>query len=297
MTKHIFDPVAYEKRIRSIASFIKSRLPDYFVPQFALTLGSGLGQVAENITSVCKPIPYAQIPDFIETTVPGHAGNFIAGTISGIPIIGLQGRKHLYEMGMQPNPVMALREVTLPVQIVRALGAHTYVATNAAGGLNSLFQKGDLMIIRSHMGLFYPNALQGPPVMGSQQFVPQNREYNESMRKLLLEVARQTKHTKHVYQGVYAAVPGSSFETSAECQALRMLGVDAVGMSTVPEVMVATSLGMETVGISLITNVIAPDGVNATSHEEVMDSLNEQEANNRIAQIITDFFSLYKNRK
>ncbi|MBI3620372.1 purine-nucleoside phosphorylase [Candidatus Roizmanbacteria bacterium] len=285
---------AYERRITKISAFIKKKLPLGFQPQFALTLGSGgLGDIANSFKLVTDPIPYSQIPRFITTSVEGHKGNFLAGYIAEVPVIGFQGRKHFYELGGQPDLVNSLQEITLPVQVAHQLGARIYFATNAAGALNLRYKPGDIMIISSHFGLFFPNPLQGPVVFNAKRFIPQNNAYGQRLRLLLHKASSKIKMHQHVHEGVYAAVPGPTYEARAESQALRKLGIDAVGMSTVPEIIVATSLGMETIGLSLITNVIASDGTNATSHEEVMRTLSNPKTRKRINRLLETFFHLY----
>jgi purine-nucleoside phosphorylase len=148
------------------------------------------------------------------------------------------------------------------------------------------------MVINSHFDLFFPNPLAGPQVnfMSPSRFQPQHGEYNPNLRQIFHHVAEQTGNKKHVHEGVYAAVTGPTFETSPDCQALRILGINAVGMSTVPEVIVAANIGMETCGFSLITNVIAEDGTNATSHDEVMAALQNPITKSRVSTIIREFF-------
>jgi len=290
-----FDPEAYRKKIDTATLFIRERLPADFFPKVALTLGSGgLGDIAESMEKVAV-IPYGDIPGFFKPTVVGHAGNLIAGYIEGVPIIGYQGRRHYYENGGQPNAVMALKEVVFPVYVARALGAELYVATNAAGGLNSAQKPGDLMVISSHLDIHFPNVLLGPqvPFMNAERFQPQHGQYKEPLRKLLHEAARNVGEAEHIHDGVYAALTGPTFESVADSQALRKEGADAVGMSTVPEIITASNIGMETLGVSLVSNVIAPDGTNATSHEEVTAALQDPATRKRATEVLREFFRLY----
>lgn len=291
----MFDAQEYLTRIDSAASYIKERLPEGFIPKVVLTLGSGgLGDIAGSIDTVAS-IPYEDIPGFFKTTVPGHKGNLIAGYIEGVPVIGYQGRRHYYEEGGQPNQVVALKNVVFPVYVARALGADVYIATNAAGGLNGDYSPGDLMAITSHVDIHFPNALLGPQVdfMDAQRFQPQHGQYNAAFRNMFHTAAQNTGEDAHVHDGVYAALTGPTFESVADSQLLRGEGVDAVGMSTVPEIITASNIGMETVGISLIANVISPDGTNATSHEEVTAALNDPKTRTRVSGILQEFFRLY----
>lgn len=290
------NPKEYVENIHKATTFLRKHFPKDFVPRVALTLGSGgLGSIAEEIQPVFSPIPYETIPGFLKPTAVGHSGLLHAGYLSGVPLLGFQGRTHYYELGDEPSQVSALKRVVFPVYVVRSLGASVYMATNAAGGLNPQYGLGDLMAITSHIGLFFPNVLAGPqiPFMDPMRFQPQNEEYTEHLRTLLLHAAKDLHEETHVHEGVYCALTGPTYETRSECQMLRTIGADAVGMSTVPEIITATNIGMETVGISLITNVIAQDGTNATSHEEVMATLNNAQTKQRFTTLIKEFFTQY----
>ena len=270
-------------------------LPSEFTPLVVLTLGSGgLGDIADAIEQVADPIPYANIPGVKKTTVAVHEGKLLAGYLYGIPVLGLKGRRHFYEEGGEPTTVKTLKNVTFPVYVARALGAEVYFATNAAGGLNPAYNPGDLMIISSHLDLLYPNALAGSQVqfMLPQRFQPQNNQYAQQLRGLLQRAAINVFESRNIHTGVYTCVPGPTYESSADSQALRVLSVDAVGMSTVPEIIVASNLGMETVGFSLISNVIAADGTNKTSHEEVTRALNDPATRARTRDVMREFFRL-----
>lgn len=299
MSTHYFDPRKYIEKIKQACTFIKERLPKGFKPQIALTLGSGgLGEVA-NLIENAATLNYCEIPGFKQTTVEGHSGNLIIGYIERVPVIALQGRYHYYEEGDQPNQVIALKNATFPVYVVTGLGVNLYFATNAAGGLNTKYKPGDLMIIESHIDIFFPNPLLGPHVdfRDAPRFQPQHTEYSPKLCQLLRKAAENTGETKHVHKGVYVALTGPTYETKADSKLLRNLGADAVGMSTVPEIIVATNLGVETCGLSLITNVIAEDGTNATSHQEVMAALQNENTKERVKKIIQEFFKLYYKKK
>ncbi|MBI5019065.1 purine-nucleoside phosphorylase [Candidatus Gottesmanbacteria bacterium] len=290
-----FNAEEYRHRIDHAASFIKERLPKDFVPKAVVTLGSGgLGAIAESMEKVAT-IPYGDIPGFFKPTVVGHAGNLIAGYIEGVPVIGYQGRRHYYEDGGQPNQVVALKDVVFPVYVARALGADLYIATNAAGGLNPAQKPGDLMTITSHIDIYFPNVLLGPQVdfMNAMRFQPQHGQYNKDLRALVNQAAHRVGEGNRVHQGVYAALTGPTFESNADSLLLRKNGADAVGMSTVPEIITASNIGMETLGISLISNVIAADGTNATSHEEVTAALEDPATRKRATSVLHEFFRLY----
>ena len=273
---------AYVTNIQKAATYIKGKFSSSFQPRVALTLGSGLGKLATLIEPVAT-IPYKDIPHFPISTVPGHEGAMIAGYLEGVPMIGLKGRKHYYEVADQPRPMDI---VTFPVHVAASLGCKIYIATNAAGGLNPKFKVGDLMIIKSHIGLFQPNPLLGVHhnFGGNQLFQPQSDEYSPQLRNMFQAL------DPTIRGGIYVGLTGRTYETQAECLMLRKLGADAVGMSTVPEVIVATNRGMATLGVSLISNVIAKDGTNATNHEEVMVVLNSKPMEQKLSRIFRQVF-------
>lgn len=287
-----FDIESYEKQISRTSEFLRKKLPQSFSPFITLTLGSGgFGELSKLIDQVVLSFPYSDIPGFSKTTVVGHEGQLIFGYVKKIPIMILKGRSHYYEIGPNPDQTSSLKTVTFPIYIANRLGSKIYFATNAAGGLNTTYKIGDLMLIKSHISLFVPNPLLGPVVSGSPRFVPQNMQYHKKYRNIFMKNAKALNEFKHVYEGVYCGLTGTTYESQAESIMLRKLGADAVGMSTVPEIIVATSLGMETIGLSLITNVIAKDGTNATSHEEVMKALNNQKIKIRLFKLMNEFFS------
>ncbi len=271
----------YIKDVHEAVSYIQSKIKD-FSPKVALTLGSGLNKLADLIEPVAI-IPYADIPHFPVATVPGHDGKMIVGFLEGVPVLGLKGRKHYYEVAHDPH---AMDIVTFPVHVAASLGCNLYVATNAAGGLNPTYKVGELMAIRSHIGLFQPNPLMDTyhDFGKTDFFQPQNTEYDPTLRTLFKTVDQS------IHEGVYVAVTGRAYETQAECLMLRSLGADAVGMSTVPEVIAATNRGMKTFAVSMITNAIAKDGTNATNHEEVMAVLNSKTTEEKLYHVFREFF-------
>jgi purine-nucleoside phosphorylase len=234
------------------------------IPRLAVILGSGIGSIADSVESPAV-IPFADIPGWPVSTVEGHAGRLIVGTLAGRNAAVLQGRAHFYEG-------YAIDQVTFPVRVLRRLGVDTVIVTNAAGAINPEYNPGDLMLITDHlnlMGLGGTNPLRGPnDERLGPRFPDMNGAYDAGLRSLAAQAAAEAG--LGVREGVYACVAGPSFETPVELRFLRMIGADAVGMSTVPEVIVARHAGMRVLGISVISNRANLDGSTATSHEEVL---------------------------
>ncbi len=249
-------------RARRAAEYVKGRLADR-QPETALVLGSGLGAVAESIVQPVT-IEYSEIPDFPVSTVPGHAGRIVMGELEGQEVMVFQGRFHYYEG-------YSMEDVVLPVRVMALLGVRNLILTNAAGGINTSFEPGDLMCIRDHIKLTGLSPLRGPNI---DEFGPRFNDmsdaYSRELRSIIQEAAARPG-TK-LQQGVYAYMTGPSFESPAEIQMLRTLGADAVGMSTVPEVIVAAHAGIRAAGISTITNMAAGILDQPLSHEEVMET-------------------------
>ncbi len=250
-------------RVREAASALRGRLR--VLPRVGIILGSGLGPLADEVEDPVI-IPYPEIPHFAVSTVPGHSGHLVSGTLDGVPVAVLRGRVHYYEG-------YSLQQVTFPVRTLRRLGAELLVITNAAGGLNPTFRTGDLMVLSDHinlMGLAGQNPLVGPdePELGVR-FLDIADAYDPELRARALELGAEEE--MRVHEGVYAVVAGPSFETRAEVRFLRQIGADAVGMSTAPEVIVARHERMRVLGISVITNVALPtDEEPEVSHEGVL---------------------------
>ena len=253
--------MADREKAVTAAAYIQKRAAQS--PKIGLVLGSGLGVLAEQMTRAVK-IPYRDIPSFPISTVPGHAGQLVLGKLGGNDVVTMQGRFHYYEG-------YALSEVTFPVRVMHELGVETVIVTNAAGGINESFESGDLMLIRDHINFTFRNPLIGrnQPEWGPR-FPDMSEAYDRSLRKLAREVA--SEQGIRLQEGVYAGVTGPSYETPAEIRMLRTLGGDAVGMSTVPEVIVARHMGMRVLGISCITNMAAGVLDQPLSHEEVMET-------------------------
>ncbi len=250
-------------QVMEAAAAIRARSP--LQPEVALILGSGLGDLAGEVRDATA-IPYEEIPHFARSTVPGHAGRLLLGTLADVPVVLMQGRFHFYE-GYSPQVL------TLPVRALGALGARTLFVTNAAGGINPAYRPGDFMLIADHLnlpGLAGANPLVGPnDERFGERFPPLAKAYDAGLRSLAREVAG-TLPDLTLHQGVYAMVTGPSFETGAELRFLGAVGADAVGMSTAPEVVVARHMGMKVLGISLITNTATGAESENINHEEVL---------------------------
>jgi purine-nucleoside phosphorylase len=240
---------------------IRSRIS--IEPRIALVLGSGLGGLADEFKDAVA-IPYEEIPGFVRSTAQGHAGRLVAGTLENVPLLAMQGRFHYYE-GYSPD------EVTFPIRTFKLLGIRTLILTNAAGGINVESKQGSLMVISDHLNLMGVNPLRG---VNEEQFGPRfpdmSAVYSRELQELVAEEARAMGI--EVRRGIYAALSGPSYETPAEIHMFRTLGADAVGMSTVPEAIVARHMGMEVLGISCITNMAAGITDQPIKHEEVMET-------------------------
>jgi purine-nucleoside phosphorylase len=242
------------------------RKKSHYQPQVGLVLGSGLNPLAEAVEGADR-IPYDGIPHFPQPTVEGHLGRLVLGRLEGISVVVMQGRVHFYEG-------YPMQQVVFPVRVMQAMGIQSLIVTNAAGGLNPAFRPGDLMLITDHInliGMAGNNPLFGPndPALGPR-FPDMSQAYDPTLRGLAQEVAQQQDIPLH--QGVYAGLAGPSFETPAEIRFLRLIGADAVGMSTVSEVTVARHAGMRVLGISGISNVALAEPLpgQQASHAEVL---------------------------
>lgn len=231
------------------------------VPEAALILGTGLGGIGKAITVECS-IPYRDIPGFPLSTVESHAGRLLVGTLAGRRVMAMQGRFHRYEG-------YALQQVTFPVRVLRALGATTLIASNACGGMHPLWAPGDLMLISDHINLLGDNPLIGPhDAAFGDRFPDMSAPYDAELRATARQVAAERGIT--LREGVYVAVSGPNLETRAEYRMLRALGADVVGMSTVPEVIVAVQSGMRVLGLSIITDQCLPDALEPANLERII---------------------------
>lgn len=246
------------EEIRQTADYIRARVES--IPTTAIILGTGLGALVDHIENK-KFIPYKEIPNFPISTVAGHSGNLIFGVLGTKPVIAMQGRFHYYE-GYD------MKQVTFPVRVMRELGVDTLYVSNAAGGMNKEFHVGDIMIITDHINLFPENPLRGK---NFEELGPRFPAMTEAYSHELIKIADKIAAEKgiRVMHGVYVGTAGPTFETPAEYEYFRIIGGDAVGMSTVPEVIVANHAGMRVFGVSVITDLGGKDVTEVPSHEEV----------------------------
>lgn len=245
--------------IGAAAGFLGRRLER--VPETAIVLGSGLGRLASRLGDP-REIPYAEIPGFPRTTVVGHEGRLVAGTLGGTPVLAQSGRFHLYE-GHSADTV------ALPVRVMASLGVRTLILTNAAGGIRRTFSRGALMMIADHVNLTFRSPLIGPVLPGEQRFPDMSDPYDAGLRARAREVARARGIA--LEEGVYLQLLGPTYETPAEVRMAERLGADAVGMSTVVEVLAARARGMRCLAFSTITNPAAGITGETLSHAEVME--------------------------
>jgi purine-nucleoside phosphorylase len=253
--------------INSTTKSIRERIGE-FVPETGIILGSGLGALANEIEEQLV-IPYEQIPHFPQSTVKGHSGQLIFGKMGGRKVVAMQGRFHFYEG-------YSMQQITFPVRVMKALGIKHLFVSNAAGGMNPGFRVGELMIINDHINLFPTNPLIGK---NDDALGPRFVDMGEAYSKRLISLAEGAAAANgiEVSQGVYAGLTGPCFETPAEYRYLWRIGADAVGMSTVPEVIVAKHSGLEVFGMSIITDLGVEGHVEKVSHEDVLRVANAQE--------------------
>lgn len=287
--EHLRPKDPYVLQVNEAVAYIRGRIAETstpFQPYATITLGSGLGKLADLVRPIMT-IPYQDIPYFPIPTVKGHEGTLIVGYLEGVPIICFKGRTHFYEVADQPD---SMDRIAFAVQVAASLGTRLYIAANAAGGLHTKYKVGDLMLMSSHIDTFLP----GPYVIPYHNFgenpffQPQNEIYPLRLRQLFRR--GQGKTLLYIHEGSYAALPGRQYEANAVAKMLRKLGVRAVGMSSVPEVIVATNRGLDTFGVSIISNIIKGDGTNATSHTEVTGVLDDCLVRERVTQAFRTFF-------
>lgn len=264
-----------QKEVTNSANYITNKIGEK--PTIGLILGSGLGVLADEIENAVK-IPYGDIPEFPVSTVEGHAGQLVIGNLQGKTVVAMQGRFHYYEG-------YSLDKVTFPVRVMKEIGVQTIIVTNAAGGVNEEYEPGDLMIITDHINNTGVNPLIGPndPHFGVR-FPDMSNTYSKELRQLAKDVANELN--MKLQEGVYVGNTGPTYETPAEIRMFRKLGGDAVGMSTVPEVIVARHAGLEILGISCISNMAAGILDQPLTHDEVMETTEKVKEN---------FLALVKN--
>ena len=269
--------------VQEAAEYVRTRIGE--TPRIGLILGSGLGGIAEVIADK-HVIPYGEIPHFVCSTAPGHKGQFVAGRFGGKPVICMQGRLHFYEGH-------ALSDIIFPVRVMKQLGVTSLIVTNAAGGINTSFQVGDLMLIEDHINFMGTNPLIGPnDASFGPRFCDMTYTYTPALRQAAQEAAQALGLT--LQKGVYLGCTGPSYETPAEIRAFRTLGADAVGMSTVPEVIAASHCGLQVLAFSLITNMAAGILDQPLTEEEVIDIGNRRgsDLQRLITRIVTDCSAL-----
>jgi len=259
-------PSPWHPRVVEATAFVRARTR--LVPQLAIILGSGLGALADAVGRDAT-IPYADIPHFPQSTAAGHAGNLVLGTLEEKPVVVMQGRAHFYEG-------YPLAQVIFPTRVMRELGAGTLLVSNAAGGLNREFAAGDLMVITDHINFMGSNPLIGPNEEAfGPRFPDMARPYDPDLVRLAERAALEERIV--LRRGVYIAVSGPSYETAAELRMLAGLGADAVGMSTVPEVIAARQMGMRVLGLTAITDMATGEVVESVTHEAVLAVARELE--------------------
>lgn len=259
------DPTLRERIDEAVAAIRARSGPE---PEVAIILGTGLGGLADRMEVDCA-IPYEEIPHFPLSTVESHGGRLLLGTLAGKRVVAMQGRFHLYEG-------YTARQVTFPVRVMRALGAETLVVSNACGGMNPFWRPGDLMLITDHVNLLPDHPLTGPndDTLGPR-FPDMSQAYDPALGGLADEVAMERGIT--LRRGVYVAVAGPNLETRAEYRMLRWVGADVVGMSTVPEVIVAVHGGMRVMGVSIITDACLPDALEPVDLSTIIGVANRAE--------------------
>jgi purine-nucleoside phosphorylase len=272
--------MTYFDQVSEAAAFLRTMFGP-FNPRVGIVLGSGLGAVADSLAERVV-VPYAEIPHFPRSTVEGHRGRIVAGLLGGAPVLVMQGRVHFYE-GYTPA------QVTFPMRVLGALGIQSVILTNAAGGIAEGLRQGQLVALADHINLMGWNPLVGPneqrfavrPGAGLR-FTDMTEAYAKRLRALAKEAAAEEGF--ELDEGIYVAVPGPSFETPAEIRAFRALGATLVGMSTVPETIVARHMGIEVLGLSCVTNLAAGLGATPLSHKEVIETGRQVER--RLARLL-----------
>ncbi len=263
-------PELYDQ-VQEAAAAIRARWPGH--PRVGIILGTGLGGLAEDIQTEAA-LTYEEIPHFPRSTVKSHAGRLVCGKLTGASVVAMEGRFHFYEG-------YSLKQITLPVRVFKALGCDTMIVSNASGGMNPQFDKGDLMLIEDHINLMGDNPLIGPndDRLGIR-FPDMCYPYDRDLLALAQRIALDEKIVAH--RGVFVAVPGPNLETRAEYRFLRGIGADAVGMSTVPEVIVGVHSGLRILGISVITDLCLPDALEPVKLEDILETAARAEKKLRV---------------
>jgi purine-nucleoside phosphorylase len=254
------------EQIQEALAYIKSK--SSFSPQYGIILGTGLGRLADAI-NVETEITYRQIPHFPVSTVESHAGKLLLGTLSGKNVLAMQGRFHYYEG-------YSMQQIVFPVRVMKFLGIHTLIVSNAAGGINPLFPPGTIMAITDHINLLGDNPLIGPNDNRiGPRYPDMSQPYSKQLLSLTIKVALESKIP--LEKGVYASMSGPSLETRAEYRMLKILGADAIGMSTVPEVIAAVHAGLKVLGLSVVTDACLPDALEPVDIDKIIANANKAE--------------------
>jgi len=266
------------KSIQEAINFLNAQIQEQ--PEIGIILGTGLGDIVEEI-EVQQTIPYDQIPNFPLSTVEGHSGNLIFGILQGRNVVVLQGRFHLYEG-------YSMKDISFPVRVMKQLGIKLLVVSNASGGLNPDFRVGDIMIIDDHINLMWDNPLIGKNEKElGHRFPDMSEPYDQELINAAMQIAR--KHDIRCHQGVYAGVTGPTYETKAEYKFLSIIGADAVGMSTVPEVIVARHMDLPCLAFSVISDLGVEGKIEKITHKKVIQEA--QKAEPSLATIIRELFA------
>ncbi len=263
------------------AGYIRSHWPDRS-PPYGLILGTGLGGLAEQIDAAAT-LAYSDIPHFPQSTAPSHAGKLVCGTLHQVPVVAMEGRLHYYEG-------YSLADVTFPVRVMQALGVHTLIVTSAVGGMNPQYRLADIVILEDHISLMPDNPLRG---INDDRLGPRFPDMSEPYTRDLVEQARQTalKLSLPAHTGVLVAVPGPNLETRSEYRMLRHFGADVVGMSTVPEIIVAVHAGMKTLAFSVVTDLCLPDALEPVDIERILEVA--AEGGQRLEQLLSNLFQQF----
>lgn len=268
------------EQVQETVDYIQNRTS--FSPEYGVILGSGLGGFTDDM-EIEFILPYNEIPNFPVSTVDGHKGALVFGTVNGKNVVAMQGRFHYYEG-------YTMKEVTFPVRVMKHLGVEKLVVSNASGGVNQNYKVGSIVIIKDHINFMPDHPLRGKnDLRFGPRFVNMSEPYSRKMMAKAKEIASELDIT--VEDGVYLGIQGPTFETLAEYRMVRLLGGDCVGMSTVPEVIVARHMELETFGISVITDMGNEESIDTISHEEVLEAAREAEPNVRklIKELITQY--------
>ena len=259
MSRSLSSVLELAEKISAAAEMIRQRWST--APRVGLILGTGLGGLAEQIEQTAT-IPYGQIPHFPESTVESHAGQLVCGHLKGVPVVAMEGRFHYYEG-------YSLQEVTFPVRVMKALGAEMLLVTNAAGGINPQLELADVIILEDHINLMPDNPLRG---VNDDSLGPRFPDMSQPYDRQLIALAQQSASELNIpaHKGVFVAVPGPNLETRAEYRMLRAMGADLVGMSTVPEVIVAQHAGLRVLGFSIVTDMCLPDALEPVEIEKIL---------------------------